>query len=94
MAMDTERFAAELIPSSYGSWRYCIEVKCGIPLTPGYVRERIRILSDPGQEETRRFTQTYGPGHLTRVLGWFRQAADTLASGAGAEPSGQRRAEP
>lgn len=30
----TERYAAELIPSDYSSWRYCIEVKCCQELTP------------------------------------------------------------
>jgi hypothetical protein len=94
VASDTERFAAEPIPTSYGSWRYCIEVKCGIPLTLGYVRERIRVLSDPSHEETRRFSGTYGQAHLERVLAWFRQAADTLASGADAEASAPRQTGP
>ena len=30
MGDDTQRYAAELIPSDYASWRYCIEVKCGL----------------------------------------------------------------
>lgn len=94
MATGNEGFAAEFIPSSYGSWRYCIEVKCGIPLTLGYVRERIRILSDPSHEETRRFSGTYGQAHLERVLAWFQQAADGLASGAGAEASAPRQTGP
>lgn len=91
MAGDSEHFAAEAIPESYRSWRYCIEVKCGIPLTLAYVRERIRILSDPSCEETRRFARTYGPEHLERVLGWFRQSDAALASGTDAEASGPRR---
>jgi hypothetical protein len=81
MANDTAGFAAELIPAGYASWRYCIEVKCGIPLTPGYVEERIRVLADPGQEETQRFAGTYGRDHLERVLSWFRQAQAGLQRG-------------
>jgi hypothetical protein len=94
VASDTERFAAELIPTSYGSWRYCIEVKCGIPLTLGYVRERIRVLSDPRNEETERFARTYGREHLERVLGWFGRAAESLQSAAGDPGTEQRQAGP
>jgi hypothetical protein len=94
VATDSDGFAAELIPTSYASWRYCIEVKCGLPLTLDFVRERIRILSDPSQEETARFMRSYGHGHLERVLGWFRQAADALASGAGAKAAGTRQTGP
>jgi hypothetical protein len=74
MTDDTAGFAAELIPSGYASWRYCIEVKCGMALTADDVEERIRVLADPGQEETQRFARTYGRDHLERVLGWFRRA--------------------
>jgi hypothetical protein len=74
MTDDTAGFAAELIPSGYASWRDCIEVKCGIALTADDVEERIRVLADPGQEETQRFARTYGRDHLERVLGWFRRA--------------------
>lgn len=71
----TERYAAELIPSDFASWCYCIEVKCGLALTPDFLRARIAVLSDPGHEETRRFVRLYGDTHLNRILGWFRQAA-------------------
>lgn len=94
MAQDTERFAAELIPESYESWRYCIEVKCGIALTAGYVRERLRMLSDPGHEEARRFARTYGTDHLQRVVGWFEQAAAALDTADAAAPAGQPRGQP
>jgi hypothetical protein len=82
MTDDTAGFAAELIPTGYASWRYCIEVKCGIVLTPEYVEERIRVLADPSMEETQRYARTYGRDHLERVLGWFRQAQTEFGSGA------------
>jgi hypothetical protein len=71
----TERYASELIPSDYASWRYCIEVKCGLALTPDFLQARIAALADSGDEETRRFARLYGDAHLNRVLAWFRQAA-------------------
>lgn len=74
MATDTPAFAALPIPTSDGSWRHCSEVKCGIPLAPGYLEGRIRVLADPGQEQTRRCARTDGQDHLDRVLGRFRQA--------------------
>lgn len=72
----TERYAAELIPSDYPSWRYCIEVKCRLALTPEFLQARIAALSDANDEETRRFARLYGDAHLNRVLAWLRQAAD------------------
>ena len=70
-----ERYAAELIPSHYASWRYCIEVKCRLALTPDFLQARIAALSNSNDEETRRFARLYGDAHLDRVLAWFRQAA-------------------
>lgn len=71
----TEHHAAELIPSDYASWRYCIEVKCGLALTPDYLRERIAVLSNSDHEETKRFAKLYGNAHREQVLAWFRRAA-------------------
>jgi hypothetical protein len=75
MVEEAERYAAEQIPSDYASWRYCIEVKCGQALSPGFLQARIAVLSDARQEETQRFARLYGDAHLHRVLAWFRQAA-------------------
>ncbi|MDD1651166.1 MAG: hypothetical protein LUO80_12375 [Methylococcaceae bacterium] len=33
------------MPTHYTGWRECITVHCGIPLTPDYVAERLKILS-------------------------------------------------
>ncbi|AHF04676.1 hypothetical protein MARPU_13125 [Marichromatium purpuratum 984] len=74
MVDDSERYAAELIPSDYASWRYCIEVKCALALTPAFLKARIAVLSDLGNEETQRFARLYGEAHLNRVLAWFRRA--------------------
>ena len=60
MVNGAKRYAEELIPSDYASWRYCIEVKCGLALTPGFLVARIAVLSDPGHEETQRFARLYG----------------------------------
>lgn len=75
MNRETERYASELIPSDYASWRYCIEVKCGQKLSAAYIQSRIDILSDPASEETQRFSRLYGDAHRQTVLGWFQQAA-------------------
>ena len=80
---DAGDFAAELFPSSYPSWRYCIERKCGIPLTEDYIRARLETLTDGSHEETRRFAATYGDAHLAQVIDWFRRARAELAPPAG-----------
>jgi hypothetical protein len=75
MMDDSERYDAELIPGDYPSWRYCIEMKCGLALKPDFIQARIAALSDPDQEEAQRFARLYGDAHLKRVLAWFRRAA-------------------
>jgi hypothetical protein len=76
MADQIERYADELFPSDYASWRYCIEVKCGLALTPGFLQARIAILGDPRNEESRRFAELYGKPYHEQVLAWFQRAAD------------------
>jgi hypothetical protein len=76
MADDTERYAAELFPSDYVSWRFCIEAKCGLALTPEFLQERIAVLGDPRHEESRRFMKLYGKPYCEQVLAWFQRAAD------------------
>lgn len=67
------------IPQSYAEWRHCIEVECGIPLSAGFLAERIRVLTQGEAEETRRFRRLYGEEHWQRVVSWFRRAAEECA---------------
>jgi len=63
-----------IIPSNYIEWWRCIEVDCGIALTPKFVALRIEALTRSGSEETRRFAGLYASEHLQRVFGWFHEA--------------------
>lgn len=65
-----------VLPRDYAGWRDCIERKCSIPLTRAYIEQRLRILSDPALEETRRFVSSYGEAHLAQVLAWFTRARE------------------
>lgn len=76
MVDEAGRYAEELFPSNYASWRYCIEVKCRQPLTPEFLQVRIAVLGDPGNEESQRFTKLYGKPYHEQVLAWFQRAAD------------------
>lgn len=67
------------MPTHYAGWRECITMHCGIPLTPDYVAERLKILSQAGHEETQRFIRFYGEDHWQRVIGWFQQAANEVS---------------
>jgi hypothetical protein len=69
------------IPQSYGAWRHCIEVECGIPLTGDYIAGRLSVLREPSAEETQRFVQRYGRLHWQRVVAWFETAAEQMAEG-------------
>jgi len=75
MADDTERYAAEMFPSDYPSWRYCIEVKCGLALTSEFLQARIAVLGDPRHEDSQRFAKLYGETYREQVLAWFQWAA-------------------
>ena len=75
MANDTARYAAELLPGDYASWRYCIEVKCGLALTPEFLQARIAVLGDPRHQESRRFARLYGDPYREQVLAWLQRAA-------------------
>ena len=67
-----------IVPQDYASWRHCIEVDCGIRLTPQWIEQRIAALQDPRDSHTSRFKELWGPTHLERVLGWFQQALAEL----------------
>lgn len=69
---------SEAKPTDYESWKYCITVKCKIPLTPDYVNERVRILSDAKHQEAVEFTRLYGADYHARVVSWFTRAQAEL----------------
>jgi len=75
MVVKNKIFDAELIPTNYESWRYCIQVKCGLTLSPEFAKERIAVLGDPNNAEMRRFAKLYGDPYREQVLEWFRLAA-------------------
>ena len=64
-----------MIPDNYQAWRRCIEVDCGLRLTPEFVAERIAALENTQDVRTRQFLDCYGEPHRRRVLDWFRQSA-------------------
>lgn len=63
----------QVIPTSYASWKHCITVHCGMPLTAELARARIAELENPDAEEARRFVRCYGETHYQRVLDWWRR---------------------
>lgn len=64
--------------NTYEDWRTCIEVACGITLTPEFVARRIAELSDSGNYNTMRFVAICGEAHRLRVLAWFGEAKEKL----------------
>jgi hypothetical protein len=61
-------------PATYEQWRHCIEVQCGIKLTPDFVQQRLSALRDNGDYQTQRFLEMWGEPHLDQVVAWFEQA--------------------
>lgn len=64
-----------VIPRSLEEWRHCIEVECGIALTPQYIAQRRQALARSDSEEVQQFRRLYGDRHWRAVRGWFEQAA-------------------
>lgn len=69
-------------PSSYQEWRNCIELDCGIKLTPGFIQERIEALTNTADTGTQKFIQLYGLNHYNQVIAWFKQAAVSITQSA------------
>lgn len=67
-----------VIPTSYQEWRHCIEVDCGITLSPAYIGQRLAELEDGQHAKTKEYARLYGEDHLQRTQAWFRRAADEL----------------
>lgn len=64
---------------SYDDWKYCIESLCKIPLTRGYVAQRLEELRDTNNFTTRKFARTWGDEHRMQVITWFERAQSELA---------------
>lgn len=60
----------------YEDWRECIEVNCGIALTPQFISGRLTELNDRAHPKTKEFERLYGEEHLKRTIAWFQRAAD------------------
>ena len=60
-----------MIPQIFDEWRDCIENKCKIVLTPNYIENRIRDLSDDLNSNTLVFIKLYGNEYRNNVLKWF-----------------------
>lgn len=69
------------VPETYAAWRRCIEVDCGLALTPGFITARISALADEHDPHTRRFVAQWGEAHRRRVLGWLETARAALPAG-------------
>lgn len=69
---------SEIIPTRYESWRHCITVECGIPLTHTFINERIAVFTDPNNLESARFRKLYGDKHWQNIIQWYRLAQTEL----------------
>ncbi len=66
-----------MLLQSYEEWRYCIEVKCGVPLTQTFVRSRIEELNDAENKHTKEFVKLYGEPYKNKILEWLNQSMQT-----------------
>ena len=61
-----------IIPKNFEDWKWCIEKKCGIPLTVEFARQRLAVYEDDSNAEMQRFVSNYGMEHLENIKNWMR----------------------
>ena len=64
----------DFIPVNYEEWKYCITVKCGIPITKKFIEERLNVFNDSKHEYTTKFTELYGSHYTEQVVTWLETA--------------------
>lgn len=67
-----------MIPQTFYEWHQCITIKCGIQLTPTYIKQRLQVLGDDTHPETSRFKQLYGEKQLKLTVSWFKEVAQLM----------------
>ena len=60
-----------MVPTTYTDWRHCIEVDCGVKLTPEFIEERLAVYADVSCAETQRFISLYGETHRKNIVQWL-----------------------
>lgn len=79
MSSATDQSATDnVVPTTFAQWRHCIEVECGLVITPRFLADRLAALQNPKDPHTQRFLRVWGQSHHARVLEWFRQAQAEL----------------
>jgi hypothetical protein len=70
-----------VISCSHGSWRDCIEKKCGLVLSSDFIRQRSASRNSKANEKrTLRFRKLCGDTHWVRVCEWFSRAERKLSN--------------
>jgi hypothetical protein len=64
-----------MIPENFEQWFHCITGECGIKLTPDYITDRQKELSDRKNPHTLQIIRLYGEQHYNNLISWFSQAA-------------------
>jgi hypothetical protein len=59
--------------NNYETWKTCIEIDCGIELTPAFCEQRIKALNDLNDSDTQKFIKLYGRAHTDNVIAWFKK---------------------
>lgn len=60
-----------MIPQTFDEWQNCIVNDCKINLTKDFAKQRLAVLQDEQNEETRKFITLYGAHHLSNIIRWF-----------------------
>jgi hypothetical protein len=69
----------EIIPTTYTSWRHCIENKCRQTLTRDYITGRLAALRDTDDAHTRSFIRLYGEKQRQATIAWFERAHSEIS---------------
>jgi hypothetical protein len=66
------------LPETFEEWKYAIEVKGNLALTPELIERRIQILQDVKNKNTKWLIRQYGNDYRCQLIAWFEQARKSV----------------
>lgn len=64
--------------SSYTEWRTTMTERAGLTLDRAFCEERLAVLEDENNAETRSFIKSYGATYHQQVVAWFQRVLSEL----------------
>ena len=64
-----------IVPDTYNEWLILLKSNAPSVLSRKSIQERIKVLSNASNTETKQFCDLYGDAYRQKVVAWFQRAA-------------------